>query len=304
MLWHIKSILACMVLFNSLALAATFDGDFTSQTPDGDVHLSIQENESQLLSGELFDGVSRFRLIGRRNGDTAIGRISTDVPPGLGFTVTVGNSAEQIVLQIYPLDASGNPALDMVEELVFSRAGATVADDTVLTGDSPAMSRVFINRQALSQEQVAGFERQYQTRLIDGRYWYDARCGAWGLEGGPTVGFILPSLSLPQPMPADISAGGTGIFINGRELHPVDRQALIGMFGTAIPGRYWLDAYGNLGVEGGGVIANLAAAAQQAGQQNNTDRLGDRVHGVFRCDVQRHQPQHRQTHFLVFGNVG
>jgi hypothetical protein len=111
-------------------------------------------------------------------------------------------------------------------------------------------------------------EIQYKTLLMDGRYWYDEKCGAWGVEGGPTLGFIFPGLDLPGPMPADISGGGTGIFINGREIHVQDQMALQQIFGVAIPGRYWLDAQGNLGVEGGMAIANLAAAMQAAaGQQ-------------------------------------
>jgi hypothetical protein len=123
---------------------------------------------------------------------------------------------------------------------------------------------VRINRLKLSSERVAQLEMQYQTRIIDGSYWYDATCGAWGVEGGPTLGFILPGLDLPGPMPADISGGGTGIFINGREIHLQDQAALHQIFGVTIPGRYWLDAYGNLGIEGGGIIANLRIAADRA----------------------------------------
>ena len=69
----------------------------------------------------------------------------------------------------------------------------------------------------------------------------------------------------------DISQGGTGIFINGREIHPMDQMALQQIFGTTIPGRYWLDAQGNLGPEGGGAIANLAAAisASRGGQSGS-----------------------------------
>lgn len=170
------------------------------------------------------------------------------------------------------MDASGSPAWDFAQNVTFLRSA--VAPAATSQDNAGSTSNVFINRQALSAEQVADFERQYQTKLVDGRYWYDQNCGAWGLEGGPTAGFIIASLPLPGPMPQDVSGGGTGIFINGRELHPVDRQALINLFGKALPGRYWLDGYGNLGAEGGGVLVNLAVAAQQAGQQTTQSGSG------------------------------
>jgi hypothetical protein len=66
-------------------------------------------------------------------------------------------------------------------------------------------------------------------------------------------------------MPPGCSGGGTGLFINGREVHPMDQVALARLFGAAPPGRYWLDAHGNLGVEGGPPLANLVQAMQQAG---------------------------------------
>ncbi len=89
------------------------------------------------------------------------------------------------------------------------------------------------------------------------------------MEGGPTAGFLFAGLDLPGPMPADVSGGGTDIFINGRELHPLDKEALAKIFGQTIPGRYWLDALGNLGPEGGAALVNLAAAMQAARQQDS-----------------------------------
>ena len=78
-------------------------------------------------------------------------------------------------------------------------------------------------------------------------------------------------------MPADISGRGTGIFFNGREIHVQDQMALQQVFGLTIPGRYWLDAQGNLGVEGNtSPIANLAVAVQaaQGSQYGSTTGVG------------------------------
>jgi hypothetical protein len=144
---------------------------------------------------------------------------------------------------------------------------------------------VYINRVKLDVAFVEMMEARYQTPIQDGRYWYDAVCGAWGVEGGPTAGIIMAGLNLPGPMPADISGGGTGIFINGREVHVLDKKGLEQIFGTTIPGRYWLDADGNLGPEGGPAIINLAAAIQaaiaaQPGGEGSTTHGYDQTSGA------------------------
>ena len=137
---------------------------------------------------------------------------------------------------------------------------------------------VTINRVKLDDAFLAMMEARFQTPIQDGRYWYDAVCGAWGIEGGPTAGFIMAGLDLPGPMPPDISGGGTGIFINGREVHVLDQKGLEQIFGSTIPGRYWLDAEGNLGPEGGPAIINLAAAVQAAMAAHSGDG-GSATHG-------------------------
>ncbi|ABC30591.1 conserved hypothetical protein [Hahella chejuensis KCTC 2396] len=116
---------------------------------------------------------------------------------------------------------------------------------------------VFVNRAPLDA-QVANYFAQEGIRLQPGQYWYDAHTGAWGFEGGPTVGVTYPGLPIAAPLPADISGGGTGIFINGREIHPSEAMALRNYFGQAIPGRYWLNAAGVGGYEGGPAFFNLA----------------------------------------------
>lgn len=89
------------------------------------------------------------------------------------------------------------------------------------------------------------------------------------MEGGHTRGFTLAGLPLGGKLPANISGGGTGVFINGRELHPLDVQALQSLVGQLLPGRYWLDAQGYAGYEGGPAIANLQQLAQQLYRQGS-----------------------------------
>ena len=126
-----------------------------------------------------------------------------------------------------------------------------------------AQRQVFINRQRLPADTLTLVEQHFQTRIPDGRYWYDAMSGGWGLEGGQTQGFTVAGLPLGGKLPADISGGGSGVFINGRELHPLDLQGLQQLTGPVLPGRYWLDGQGYAGLEGGPPLANLRALAAQ-----------------------------------------
>lgn len=124
---------------------------------------------------------------------------------------------------------------------------------------------VIVNGESLTDETVATLERLYQTRLKPGRYWYDAISGLWGWEKGAAQGQILPGLKLGGRLKADASGGGTGVFFNGRELHPQDVALLRQIAGTVIPGRYWVNAAGVGGVEGGPPFFDLRALAAQRG---------------------------------------
>ena len=110
-----------------------------------------------------------------------------------------------------------------------------------------------------------------RTRLPNGDYWYDPRSGVSGRWGGPAAVLLIPGLPLGGRLPANASGGGsgrlTGIFVNGRELHPDDVRALIALYGQAWPGRWWVDGFGNFGPEGGPPLGNLrqAAAASRGG---------------------------------------
>ncbi len=80
------------------------------------------------------------------------------------------------------------------------------------------------------------------------------------------LAFLPPGLTLGGPVPADASGGGqgalTGVFINGRELHPLDVVGLQQLIGQVWPGRWWVDAQGNYGLENGPALGNLALLAR------------------------------------------
>ena len=62
------------------------------------------------------------------------------------------------------------------------------------------------------------------------------------------------------------------MFVNGRELHPIDVQGLSQVV-PVMPGRYWWDPAGNVGQDGGPALFNfyalLAQAQQRAGSSGN-----------------------------------
>jgi len=150
---------------------------------------------------------------------------------------------------------------------------------TTTKGETGAFAgrRITINRRPLTKEDakiLQQLEAQSGQRTPDGDYWYDAKSGAAGKWGGPTSAVLPAGLSLGGPLAANASGGGTRVFINGREIHPMDLRNLQQLLGRPVlPGRYWVDAQGNGGVEGGPPIVNLyAAARQQAGGGSGGNR--------------------------------
>ncbi len=149
---------------------------------------------------------------------------------------------------------------------VLSAALALVgaaAIPTSLAAQTGATRAVFINRNRLPLDTLQLLESLYQVRVPDGRFWYDATSGGWGQEGGPTIGFTVAGLPIGGALPANISGGNTGVFVNGRELPALDLAGLQALVGPIAPGRYWLDGQGHAGAEGGPPVANLRVLASQ-----------------------------------------
>jgi hypothetical protein len=145
----------------------------------------------------------------------------------------------------------------------------------MLSTDAEAQARnVFINRSRLPADTLGLLERTFQTRIPDGRYWYDRMSGAWGQEGGPTLGFTVAQLPVGGALPADISRGNTGVFINGRQLPAQDLTGLQALTGPVMQGRYWLDHQGYAGFEGQPALVNLRMLAQQQGLYRQGSGVG------------------------------
>ncbi len=147
----------------------------------------------------------------------------------------------------------------------FAFASCALLALVAFVGAAEAQTKVIINGEPLDQATVGALEQAYQTRLQPGRFWYDPVSGLWGWEKGPAGGQIAPGLRLGGRLKADASGGGTGVFFNGRELHPQDVAWLQQIAGAVIPGRYWVNAIGVGGIEGEPPIFDLRALAAQRG---------------------------------------
>ncbi len=230
-----------------------FVGEFVANTEGDKYYLKMEKTPDGKYQGVLLVDGEKIRLTGQRRGEEIMGEINED------------GDIYQFVAKISD-DGSLYLKSEDGESIIFQPSHT--AD--LRSPDAAKKREVYVNRIKLKADKLQALEAVYQVHIDEGRYWYDGNCGAWGVEDGPTVGFILDGLELPGPMPSDISGGGTAIFINGREIHPLDQQGLHQLFGITYPGRYWLDAQGNLGIEGGPPIVNIveairASQSKQAG---------------------------------------
>ena len=116
---------------------------------------------------------------------------------------------------------------------------------------------IVVNGERLRPETIQALEQQYRIPLQSGRYWYDRVSGLWGSAGGVT-----------------------NVFVNGRALHPAD-IAYLQRCTPVIPGRYWMNAAGIGGLEGGPPQFNITALCQQAsgGSGNVHSRFGSITQG-------------------------
>lgn len=133
---------------------------------------------------------------------------------------------------------------------------------------------VVVNGTVVSPQVRNLIAQRFGVVLPPGRYWYDKYCGAWGLEGSGTQGFVGAGFTLYAPMPAQISNGNTGVYINGRHLPQSDVLALQRLTGTVKQGYFWVDAQGNAGYIGGPAIINLRQVAQSRGLYRQGSGVG------------------------------
>jgi hypothetical protein len=133
----------------------------------------------------------------------------------------------------------------MTGSLEFSRAllrslfAASLCVGAAYGAEGKAPTRIVVNAVPLSGDTVRSLQRIYPVLIRPGRYWYDPVSGAWGQDGGPIAGQMIPGLKLGGPLRADASRGTSGVFINGRQLTQDEKFYLERTCQTrAIPGHH------------------------------------------------------------------
>jgi len=250
-------LLAPLLIPSMTVFAADLSGSWEG-TDDLGVRLILEESPDGRLTGLLQSAGDSLPLDGRRQGDSITGAVG---PAGDRVPFTAIIQSDQLVLAFGAEDD---------EQYVFARAvSAPVA--AAQGGADQAGTR--INGRSLSAADLQRAESVHGLRIPPGDFWYDPVLGAWGVIGGPTYGFIAPGLELGGPLTADASGQGSGVFVNGRELHLYDLLALQQVTGPIMPGRYFITADGLSGFEGGPPLWNLlqlAAQSQAGGGGSNT----------------------------------
>jgi hypothetical protein len=242
-----------------------YSGTYAAEGQVGPVTVVLKQGALQgQIQGTMRSGGVALEIQGAAEPPGISGMV---VGQGIRMNFVAHLQGEQLFFKLIELDEYGRPDYNATETLIFQRMGSTRGTAPTVPSDTPRTAsgrNVVINGTRLSDEKVGLLEQRYHVKIQDGTYWYDKVCGAWGLEGGPTAGFILPNLAIGGPLKADASKGSTGVFVNGRELHIYDVLALQQLIGTVMPGRYWLDGQGNVGIEGGSWLFNLIRIAQAA----------------------------------------
>ena len=144
-----------------------------------------------------------------------------------------------------------------------------------LTPQALAGTNVIINGNELSSPEVAAIAATYHRMPIAGRYWYDSISGAWGVEGRPPAGFVMPGYDFGA-IAEDASNGDTGVVINGREITWVEVERLQQILGVVKRGRWWLDGRTwNFGVEGNPIpVGTLRGAGSSNDDNFGCSRVG------------------------------
>ncbi len=236
--------------------AAELDGTYRALGQPS-LELRLREDSSGVVTGTLSEAGDAVPLTARRTAE--------------GFVGSAGDAGSEVFVVAVVNEDALSVALGGLE-LMFRRLDSEEesARDAEKTAGSQA---VVVNGEVLDEAALAGIEQRYGVRIDAAEYWYDPALGAWGLLGGPALGFIMPGLELGGPLAADASGNGTSVFVNGRALHPVDLVRLQTITGPIAPGRYFLLANGLAGFEGGPPLWNLLAmapGAANAGNSSNT----------------------------------
>lgn len=153
----------------------------------------------------------------------------------------------------------------IAKSLIAASIAVTVGLSTLIA--SPASAQ-YARRSSTSAVRINGktYSHQYLRKLgvrgkiRPGNYWYDRRSGMWGYMGTGARGIVRPRLPFGKMR---LPRTGTKVWINGREITLAEAIYLSRLFGAYRPGRYFINANGDAGVEGGPVAVNLIRMYQR-----------------------------------------
>lgn len=103
------------------------------------------------------------------------------------------------------------------------------------------------------------------------------------------VALVTAACTTTAPLPATATVtatahattSGSGVFVNGQELGASDKAEFDALVGESVPpGRYAIDAQGNLGYEGQPPVVNLADLQQRQQLGKPFEMHGDDSHIV------------------------
>ena len=272
----LMGILSQMLISGAQAQGLT--GKYVGRSEDGAISVTIRHESNGALTGSLFgDGVTT-PFSGRAEGSR--------------FTATTQVPGQQVT---FTGELRGNTLtlLVMGETLTLTRAGAgdhlpdpPAAPTAARPSAAPAAAQldVRVNGVRLEPAFIASLARDHHIQFKSGDFWYDRRCGAWGIVGSPASGVVAPGIAMGGELRADASHGTSGVFVNGRELTLLE-VLYLQQLGPVQRGRAWLDAQGNFGPEGGPAIGNLFLLAQsrsvpRQGVLSTWDRTGVAVFAI------------------------
>ena len=251
----------CLLLISVLSFAQNFSGNYILKVDPSAANMHLNDNGNGTYSGYITGPSGKINITGK----VQQGMLAGDVTTTTGkCSFAIIQNGTDYVLSTTNYDAYGRPIPATTSYLYFvKKEGNNSAQPTV-------SNQIYFNGIKASTSSISQLENYYKVKVMNGRYWYDNVSGMWGLEGGPTLGVLLPNLQLGGQLRSNASRGNTGVYINGRNLPQQDLMVLQSVLGYIQPGKYWIDANGNAGKEGGPALINLRQAVA-ANQQNNSN---------------------------------
>lgn len=267
-------LVSALMLVYSHAGGQSFTGRFVGHTEDGPMILTLKQESGGRVSGSLSQQGVATPISGRVQGGI-LTATATSEGQRVQFTATLSGNTISV-------SVAGT-------SVTLTRSGASASPKRG-TSKTAAAKRIAagglnvrINGVRLDSALIQKLQRKYHLQFRSGDFWYDRRCGAWGMTGGPVSGLVAAGIEGGGKLRRDASSGDTGVIVNGRELPGVEFQALQ-QLGPVQQGRFWLDSRGNYGREGGPRLGNLIAAAHsrnvpRQGILSTWDRTGVAVFG-------------------------